>query len=479
MASSQNEIGRSRITPEMLFEIERELSSPPFRGLPMGATHNDLMVMGMYFAREQWNFKRALLCRLLYTQKRYFKPIRSESPMPVLSPGKVLVTWLDSGFRLARLVLPILAELPPERCVVLCGRRNMLDQVPAGYEKAAWQDILHYDTAAWKKDFSRCWPAWKATLRRLCRKYRFPRSVYENFAMNLVVETQQVAGCQEFLKAARPSAILVEHDRNHLWSCLVLAGQSLGIPTYTLVHGVFGEKGLAFAPLVADKVFCWGERDRQQFLECGEKPEKLLIGGCPRLTRDLPIGQREARVKLGLDPDRPVAMLATSPFQPDQTHKFAEAFATAIGLLKGVTGVVRLHPSETVEMYAPIRQRFPDIRFCLNRESTLEESLSAADIVIVHNSGTGSDALIKKRLTVVLDVLEDMPLTHGLELIQFAGCPRATSSQQLADTINQILTNEALKQKHEQLREKFVTEFCQLLGQESARSIARQVLAGQ
>ena len=88
----------------------------------------------------------------------------------------------------------------------------------------------------------------------------------------------------------------------------------------------------------------------------------------------------------------------------------------------------------------------------------------------------GSAALVRKRLTVVLDVLDDLPLTHGRELIERAGCPRAADSQQLADTIFQIVTDEARKRTYEQSRDAFVAGFCRMLGRESAQSIARQVL---
>ena len=59
-----------------------------------------------------------------------------------------------------------------------------------------------------------------------------------------------------------------------------LAG-TLGIPTYTLVHGTLGPRCIGFYPLLADTVFCWGKIDREKFLAAGVAPERAVIAGCP------------------------------------------------------------------------------------------------------------------------------------------------------------------------------------------------------
>ena len=72
--------------------------------------------------------------------------------------------------------------------------------------------------------------------------------------------------------------------------------------------------------------------------------------------------------------------------------------------------------------YAPVAKRHPNVRFLRNRDATLDEALAAADIVVVPNSGFGSDALVRRRFVIVLD-LPTMRLGHGRELIEQAGCP--------------------------------------------------------
>ena len=126
-----------------------------------------------------------------------------------------------------------------------------------------------------------------------------------------MVCTQQVAGLLEFLRRAEPAAVVTEYDRNGISAPLVLSARTLGIPTYTLVHGTIGERCNGFYPLLADTVFCWGKMDQDKFLAAGVAPERTVLGGCPRLTRELAFSPADARRRMGLDQNKPVVMQAT------------------------------------------------------------------------------------------------------------------------------------------------------------------------
>ena len=142
----------------------------------------------------------------------------------------------------------------------------------------------------------------------------------------------------------------------------------------------------------------------------------------------------------------------------------AELFCAAAASIKGTSAVVRLHPSEQLDRYAPVAKRHPNVRFLMNRDATLDEALAAADIVVVPNSGFGSDALVKRRLAIVLD-LPGMRLGHGRELIEQAGCPRATTAEQLAEVIQELLTNQSARSRHFAAAERYIEDFCICSGQ--------------
>ena len=391
--------------------------------------------------------------------------------MPPLPPHRILVTWISDNFRVSGLVRPVIEELGAQRCLAICGSPDVVSKVPGGVPAVSLNQAIPFDSAAWRAEYRKCRGAWQRSLRELCRKHRLPHGAFGRLAFHLMTASQYVAGWLELLRAARPSAILTEYDRNDMWSCLVLAARTLRIPTFTLVHGVVNEEAVGYVPVLADKVFCWGEMQRRQFIAAGEKRAEVLIGGCPRLTRELGVTQAEARAKLGLAVDRPVLMLGTTSVNSRGRRELAELFCVAAGKLDGVSAIVRLHPSEQLDIYAAVASRHPHVRFMLNHEATLDEALAAADIVVVPNSGLGGDAVVKRRLVIVVD-LPSLRLGHGGDLIERAGCPRATSAEELATAVQCLLGSEAERQGHFAAAERFVADFCAFYGRDSARRIA-------
>jgi len=237
-------------------------------------------------------------------------------------------------------------------------------------------------------------------------------------------------------------------------------------------------EALFFAPVLADVILPWGDLGRTKFLAAGVSPEKMMIGGCPRLSRDLTATAVEARRKLALDAAVPVVMFGTSA--ESQSIELAESFCAAIESTSTVSGLVRLHPSENPRSYAAVAESYPRVHFSANAEASLDEALAAADIVVVRGSGMGSDALIKGRPVVVLN--HDAALTGpDWDLVALGGCPHAQTSNELADILRRMLFDETFRSEKAAAAEHYVRGFCALFGQESARRIAgivREVAAG-
>jgi glycosyltransferase involved in cell wall biosynthesis len=455
---------------DVLHDIEKELSLPLFRGMPLGPVLNDVCAIELLNGNGKWGTAARWKDRAR-TLKHFLRPRANLLALPPLAPGRILVTWLIDNFRASELVHPVLEELGPERCVVLCGIPQVLPLVPPEAQVVSWEQAIHFDVAAWRNDYRRCRAAWQRRLRELCGKHHLPRGADGRLAFHLLVASQDVAGCLEFLRAARPAVVLTEYDRNSNWSCVVLAARLLAIPTFTMVHGVVNERAVGYVPFLADKVFCWGEIQRRQFLTAGERRAELLVAGCPRLTRELGVTRATARQRLGLDAEQPVIVLGTTPIDEQGRRRLAEVFCAAAGKLPTVSAVVRLHPSERLEQYAPVAKCYPAVRFQENRAATLDEILAAADIVVVPNSGFGSDALVKRRLAVVLD-LPGLPLGHGGDLIEQGGCPRARDAEELAAVIDRLLTDEGERRHRFALAERYLEQFCAFFGRDSARRIA-------
>jgi hypothetical protein len=421
-----------------------------------------------------WTTKGRCLDRAVRL-KYLVRPWRWRGPLPALSEGRVLVTWLDCAFRFSELVLPVVGELGPENCLMLCRSSEQIPLTPNGTERLGWEQAMLFETSDWRAEYRRCWPQWSRCLRALCHEHRLPCGAYERLTLALFMASQQVAGCLGFLARYRPAAVLTEHDRNDTWSCLVLAARKLGIPTFTLVHGLTDEKGTGYTPFLSDAAFCWGEIDRERFLRLGEPPEKLLVGGCSRLNRELSVTPDEGRRKLGLPPDKPVVMLGSGPLGSGEHLKMARLFCEAARKSDRFSAVVRLHPVEDLATYSGLIADFPQVVFSRNSAATLDEALAAADIVVFRLSGLGSDALVKGRLAVVFDV-QDFTLGPAMELMRYGGCPRATTVDELVDWTHRLLFDECERAKYLEMAGHFVRKFCAAFGRDAARLIASAVL---
>ena len=375
---------------------------------------------------------------------------------------------------MTELVLPVLEEIGPERCVVLAGNPGVLSRVPQGHARPSL-GMRHYvfDRAAWRAEYRNCRRSWQASLAGLCRRRRLPRGAYELLAFDVLVASQQVAGCLEFLRAAQPEAIVTEYDRNALWSCLVLAARSLGIPTFTLVHGVWSDAALGYVPVLADRILCWGEAATPTH-SGGRGRRRFVVAGCPRSPA---IGGHAGPSPGAVGPagGRRGDHVGHQPGQYSRPPEPGGIVLCGRGKTGRRSAVVRLHPSEKIETYEPVAKRNPRVRFLENRDATLDEALAAANIVVVSSSGLGSDALVKRRLTLILDRLP-VPLGHSAELIREAGCPHVRTADELAAAAHRLLSDDAARRSQDsRAAQRYVAEFCAAFGKEAARRIASAV----
>jgi len=456
------------ITIDIIREFEREFSYPPFLGVPIGPTLNDTLIINFLHAQGRWDFKNQGLNYLRIARYLCFTK-RIKSSLKPFPEGKIIIALLDATPRLSELVLPVLEELNNEDCVLLCGNDSVLPLITNNVYRIVWDQVLTYIVNNWWVEFRRCKSEWVSRLKSISRTYQLPRGASDELAFSLMISCRQVSGCIEFLKKAKPAIIVTDYDRNAKWSCLVLAAKSLGIPTVTLVHGVISKNAQGYSPVLADKIVCWGEFDRIKLIAAGEHEDKIFIGGCPRLSRDLPSSAKKGMKNILLDPQKPVVMFASSPER--QRLSLTELFCTAVEKLDFLSGMVRLHPSEKLITYKAIIDRYPSIIFFESKEASLDDSLALANVVVCKSSGMGSDALVKGLNVVVLDPEREL-LGHGGDLVKLAGCPHARTAEELSDILYKIIFDNIFCQQLAITRESYVEHFCCAYGKDSARLTA-------
>ena len=455
---------------EFLGELENAVAEPKMLGMSLGSTLNDTIIIDLINGQGSWGFVK--WCRRSLAQWRLGCRWALTPQVPAATrKDEIMVTWRSLSSRVDELLIPVIQALGPDRCMVLHVRDGVVARIPQGAGAICFRKAIPHDPKAWKTEFRSCGPSWMAAMKAVCRRHGLPAGVYRRLALDLVNASQLFMGFRQFLNVHRPAAIVTEYDRNALWSCLVLAARTLAIPTFTLQHGVLNERAIGYVPPLADKMFCWGQFAEEELVRYGAKPQQLAIGGCPRLERRLAVTTKEGRTRLGLDPTKPVVMLATAPYAPSERTRLVDIFAGCMKLRPEAVGIVRLHPSEKFENYAVAARLYPEIRFFENREATLDESLAAADIVVTHNSGVGGDALVKKRAVIVVE-MPPVPMGHGKDLVEKARCPCVRKPQEMAEAVGRLLFDEAYRQQRQIAAERFVEKFCAYFGRESAERIA-------
>ena len=167
-------------------------------------------------------------------------------------------------------------------------------------------------------------------------------------------------------------------------------------------------------------------------------------------------------------------MLATAPYSIHDRRQLAGTFCAGIAQVAGVAGAVRLHPSEKLEAYAPLIEQYPAVKVLANDSLTLDEAIAAADAVVVHSSGFGSDALINGCPVIVLDAI-GQPLGHGADLIRYGGCAGPRTADEFAAAVRALLFDEAApgrRRRRGEVRPDFLRGLWRTSGREHRRNAA-------
>jgi len=454
-------------------ELEFALSDLEFDGIPVSPALTDLLGSTIY--RGQPLGRRRLVRELLLGLRLRYRGVDhgagAEGAKAPTSMRDRFVVSLFGSRPYHRDWVPHLVELLPfGRTWVISNDVRLRSIVAPISIVTGWRGLPQSSIRKWHSMYEGCSAMWKRTLSKLPREVGISSRFAARIERELLVASQRIHRYGAFLDRGRPSAILVEHDRDSRSACLVLAARSRGIPTLTMVHGVVNAP-FGFTPVLADRVLCWGELQVGQFMRFGVSRDRIQIVGFERLTDGSAGDRKEARVQLGISREEDVALLATNPIEPSQRLRFAEAFCQAVSKVPGFRGVIRIHPSERLNDYDPLRSRYPGVLWTSNTDFSLEDALVLADVVIVHSSGFGNEALAKGRICVVFDVLE-YPLGNGKVLIRDGGMPRADSEGSLAEILSRIRRDDSFRRVLKRKGSMFSRRMFAAVGAEAHQNIA-------
>lgn len=462
----------TRLPMEALFELENQLYEPRFLGVPIGATLTDFFGINFRGGELPLSLTSALRAWLGWWRFSQFGA-RKRGPPAQLESGRLLLTWLSDTPRLNDLVLPVVAELEPRQFNVIGGAPSIRQKLPAETGFCTQDQILAVDSQAWRSEYAKYRTAWHRAIRRWLLQHGLPLRLFPHLAYALAARSFYVSGFFRFLDHVQPSAVLTDSEHNTPWSCLILAARQRGIPTLQMMHGVIYPP-YGYTPLLSDVALCWGQQQREQMVALGTEPERLVVTGCQRLRRTTHTDGNAVRARLELPAEGPVVILATGPMPREEWRKLFYTFGAAFQEHPTITGVVRLHASEKKAFYHVEAARYPRLRLLENQDWTVEEAMAICDVVVIHNSGLGNDALAFGRLVVLLDVLEG-PLSNGQTLADKAGCPVVRTGTELRQALDRIIEDAHHRQALHRRAEEYVHWFCGAFGKKAARNVVAEL----
>jgi hypothetical protein len=241
----------------------------------------------------------------------------------------------------------------------------------------------------------------------------------------MVHATRLVDVFMRILKELNPRAVVVDEDVILFNKALVLCARGLGIPTFTMMHGVPYKKD-GNIPSNADYILAWGSSTKQRLLGWGLDPEKVVEVGAPqfvsypKMRRNLSRERIENDFKIPLG--SPLLVFAVMRLHTNEhpypiysrNSMFQTILHDTLDLIYGYASehpdiylVIKFHPGEKNSWFArqmadalpsQARQR---IRFV--QAYPIEELVSAADLVLTTPSTVYFEGLLLNTPVMLVD----------------------------------------------------------------------------
>ncbi len=451
-------------------EFEEALNELRFDGVEMGGTISQLIYIEIYLGNSSSSLKARLATYLRTIKYRYLTPLSGNSEANI-SKSDIILTIQGDRPHYLNLILPLLSGFSQSEKTFITHTEAVQKKIPSDGHFLSFTDLPLLDYKKWKQDFGKVEKEWRRLFNEICAHFDLPAYLCEKAWSELVFQTMRIRMSELLLQQVQPKVIVTEMDRNYFVAPLVLKARDMGIKTFTLVHGVLN-KGAAFVPLLADYVLCWGASQKDVFVDMGTEPGRVVVTGSSYYSRETSIKQSEAKSLLGLKDD-PVMLLITNPIDMEHRLKLVDTFGESIRSCNA-QGIVRLHPSETIDTYFSAASKFPDLVFHMPKDVPLEQSIASSDVLFVHDSGVGNEAIIKKKAVVVMDVLP-VPLGNGDELINQAGCISVKDKDELTTCISSILNDPLFLDEARKKNEEYISKFCAAFGLDAAENVIREI----
>lgn len=456
------------VSIEALEDLEKRLNDSPFFGTPSGTLIAGFLLVELYLGKSNFSLKGKIADILLREYIKYYGPQwqrkNKHGKLDEYSKysDRHLLTVTDKRANFKGLIIPIINCLNNDEYVVFASQ----DSIDASMSNViSYNDIPSIPLAEWRKKIIPYISKWNKIVAEWIADYSIQKWTQHKIMSNLYSQTLLLESLRLFLQKVKPKSITTEYDRYWFSSALVAAGNSLSIPTYTLMHGVVNNS-ISYIPLLANNIIVWGNRQKEQLVAYGLNPDRIIVKGAPHLSDNIAQDKQTVRSHMGFTDAKPVVIFGSCNISVNDMHSLMSMFCKAFNDQDQFHAIVKLHPIETKEFYKEEISNNTNIRFCDTEELGFEDSFALADVICVYNSAYGTDALIKGIPVVVMDI-NIAKAGNASELIS-NGIPACTNAQAVYSTCHRLVSDTSYRIEIQDKMTKYRKIYCFAFGNNAA-----------
>jgi UDP-N-acetylglucosamine 2-epimerase len=268
----------------------------------------------------------------------------------------------------------------------------------------------------------------------------------------LPLVSEAVANARAALDMFEPKVLVVGNDitLEGRTGCRVAA--SRGVLSAIFMHGSLAGDALQ-SMHCADRVFVYGNVQRQALTLQGMGAERIVVCGSPSLDhRPRQTGQVHPLLqkRLGIGPGDPWLLVATSgPGHRISHHHHRiviEQLQRLSRALPKVPVVVKLHRKDRLDYYRKALQDFDGTRLVVVAEETygfprdIFEWLQGCSVVLTGASMVAVEAMLMDVPVVTMDFCDEI---REVDFIDFGATTHVTTAESLEGTVREILAAQA------------------------------------
>lgn len=278
------------------------------------------------------------------------------------------------------------------------------------------------------------------------------------FITQIPVMIETIISVKNYFDQEDCSCVVVgtTEDLNGRVLTMVAAGK--GIPSICMQHGLLGGPE-AFVPVFTTKVACYGQFERDWYLNKGLPKDCIAIIGHPRyddIFTQNHMSKEKFQNRYNLNSSKKIILLATQPNYDSLWDEFIEILVKN----SDIQIIIKPHPWETsrrtintqksMDSYEYLARKYPSIRLFNPKQGVSTfDLLSNIDFTVCNYSTMGLETMLFNKPLFILSN-EDIDYYH--ELKDFT----RSNPAELSSLISNFINNKSFQMLAKNKREKFL-----------------------